>query len=247
MGSTSSCTPEPRPAQSQSHPALSSQAFPQLPVLALVGDPKQLPAIVISEQAVCCGYDRSLFERLQACRVPVHMLNTQYRMHPAISSFPATQFYQGELRDGPNVLHPTRGSLVTSTPLFAKMGRYAVLDVQWGREEKPEGSTSSRNPAESRAVVELVKALSQDIMAAHRAAGGEDEAQASRWPLATVGITSAYSDQVENILQCLLRTGRSATSSVASGSVGHSVVWGPLLLEARTIDGFQVRRFAWTC
>ena len=27
----------------------------------------------------------------------VNMLNTQYRMHPAISSFPSQHFYNGEL------------------------------------------------------------------------------------------------------------------------------------------------------
>ena len=28
------------------------------------------------------------------------MLDTQYRMHPSISSFPAAEFYRGTVRDG---------------------------------------------------------------------------------------------------------------------------------------------------
>ncbi len=34
----------------------------------------------------------------------VHLLDTQYRMHPAISYFPRMQFYDNKLLDGPNVL-----------------------------------------------------------------------------------------------------------------------------------------------
>ena len=44
----------------------------------------------------------SLFERLTrapTCLV-AHMLDTQYRMHPAISAFPARYFYKGRPRDG---------------------------------------------------------------------------------------------------------------------------------------------------
>ncbi|CAN0050191.1 unnamed protein product, partial [Choristocarpus tenellus] len=54
----------------------------------LVGDPNQLPATVFSQGGRLTQYDRSLFQRLEACSHPVHMLDTQYRMHPIISSFP---------------------------------------------------------------------------------------------------------------------------------------------------------------
>jgi hypothetical protein len=37
----------------------------------------------------------------QAGGYPVRMLNTQYRMHPAISTFPSARFYDGSLLDGP--------------------------------------------------------------------------------------------------------------------------------------------------
>lgn len=59
------------------HP--SPQAFPGLSQLVLVGDPKQLPATVISQLAADKGYARSLFQRLQSCGVPVSLLDTQYR------------------------------------------------------------------------------------------------------------------------------------------------------------------------
>lgn len=49
-------------------------------------------------------YDRSLFQRLEQCGHPVHLLNVQYRMHPSISAFPRAAFYDSKLMDGPNVL-----------------------------------------------------------------------------------------------------------------------------------------------
>eukprot|EP00930_Biecheleria_cincta_P028830 TRINITY_DN20084_c0_g1_i2.p1 TRINITY_DN20084_c0_g1~~TRINITY_DN20084_c0_g1_i2.p1 ORF type:complete len:986 (+),score=240.78 TRINITY_DN20084_c0_g1_i2:28-2985(+) len=65
--------------------------------LILVGDPQQLPATCFSETAKLHMYERSLFQRLQMSQYKVNMLNTQYRMHPAISSFPSKRFYDGKL------------------------------------------------------------------------------------------------------------------------------------------------------
>ena len=48
---------------------------------------------------------------------PVHILNLQYRMHPAISAFPRRIFYEGVLQDGPNVTHKNFGNPLRSTIL----------------------------------------------------------------------------------------------------------------------------------
>jgi senataxin len=69
----------------------------------LVGDPCQLPATVLSQAAQSLRYERSLFERLHKCKFPVVMLDTQYRMHPAIRCFPSSHFYQNRLLDSPSV------------------------------------------------------------------------------------------------------------------------------------------------
>eukprot|EP00966_Prymnesium_polylepis_P145530 3361131-Prymnesium_polylepis.1 len=37
-----------------------------------------------------------MFERIQARGYPVRMLQTQYRMHPAISRFPSQEFLRGQ-------------------------------------------------------------------------------------------------------------------------------------------------------
>jgi senataxin len=70
----------------------------------LVGDPKQLPPTVLSRSAARYGYEQSLFVRMQQNHPnAVHLLDTQYRMHPDISRFPSTQFYDGKLIDGDNM------------------------------------------------------------------------------------------------------------------------------------------------
>lgn len=42
-----------------------------------VGDPKQLPATLISQSASKMGFELSMFERLQRAGYPVTVLNTQ--------------------------------------------------------------------------------------------------------------------------------------------------------------------------
>ncbi|GAA6017752.1 hypothetical protein JCM10207_000484 [Rhodosporidiobolus poonsookiae] len=70
----------------------------------LVGDPLQLPPTVISSVSARGGYDRSLFVRvMQRGPQAVHLLSIQYRMHPNISTFPSTAFYQSRLTDGPDM------------------------------------------------------------------------------------------------------------------------------------------------
>ncbi|ETO06421.1 regulator of nonsense transcripts [Reticulomyxa filosa] len=49
----------------------------------------------------------SLFERLMCSGYPVHLLDTQYRMHPEISFFPNAHFYNNQLKNGENVSGPT--------------------------------------------------------------------------------------------------------------------------------------------
>mmetsp|Transcript_47011 Transcript_47011/g.96135 ORF Transcript_47011/g.96135 Transcript_47011/m.96135 type:complete len:374 (+) Transcript_47011:1040-2161(+) len=71
--------------------------------IILVGDVQQLPATVFSRSSVDFEYDRSLFKRLQLQHYPVWFLETQYRMHPQISSFPARKFYKNGLKDSQEV------------------------------------------------------------------------------------------------------------------------------------------------
>uniref|UniRef100_K4C437 DNA2/NAM7 helicase helicase domain-containing protein n=1 Tax=Solanum lycopersicum TaxID=4081 RepID=K4C437_SOLLC len=78
----------------------------QLPGLrhaTLIGDDRQLPAMVQSKLSGKAGFGRSLFGRLVNIGLKKHLLNVQYRMHPAISFFPNRVFYKNKIMDGRNV------------------------------------------------------------------------------------------------------------------------------------------------
>ena len=65
----------------------------------LVGDERQLPPLVVDEEAAQRGLKKSLFARLLEThgeRASV-ALRVQYRMHPAICAFPSQEFYRGAL------------------------------------------------------------------------------------------------------------------------------------------------------
>ncbi|ETO09866.1 hypothetical protein RFI_27510 [Reticulomyxa filosa] len=66
--------------------------------LVLIGDHKQLPPTIKSVYAKKRGLDTSLFERLINNGRPVEFLDTQYRMHHALTEFSSMEFYNGQLK-----------------------------------------------------------------------------------------------------------------------------------------------------
>jgi hypothetical protein len=63
--------------------------------LVAIGDPQQLPGVVLNRKLEFNGYSISLFERLVNAGSPHLLLTTQYRMHPDISQWPASTYYDG--------------------------------------------------------------------------------------------------------------------------------------------------------
>ncbi|WWC70009.1 uncharacterized protein I206_103953 [Kwoniella pini CBS 10737] len=69
--------------------------------VAIIGDHKQLPPVIVSPEAHSGGLATSLFERLiHEGNIPSIMLDTQYRMHPSLAAFPSQTFYSGLLKSG---------------------------------------------------------------------------------------------------------------------------------------------------
>ncbi|CAM9411329.1 unnamed protein product [Chrysoparadoxa australica] len=120
----------------------------------LVGDPQQLPATVFSQASKASQYDRSLFQRLEHCDHEVHLLDTQYRMHPAISAFPRRAFYGSQLQDGPNV------KLIEYTRFFHQyvaFQPFVFMDLKRSGMER--SSASYGNPAEAALAVNIYQTL----------------------------------------------------------------------------------------
>ncbi|KAG2781565.1 hypothetical protein Pcac1_g8693 [Phytophthora cactorum] len=120
----------------------------------MVGDHRQLPATVISKNLVSMGYDRSLQQRLVENGSPVLLLNQQYRMHPEISEFPSTYFYDGRLVQNENMREWTAQDYHRDRAFKPLL----FLDVQ-GAQSQVSGSTSLRNLSEVEAVIQLVRRL----------------------------------------------------------------------------------------
>lgn len=71
--------------------------------MVLLGDHKQLRPVVKNEQLRNLGMDRSLFERYHR---DAFMLDTQYRMHEGICSFPSMEFYGKRLKTWSGLRRP---------------------------------------------------------------------------------------------------------------------------------------------
>ena len=122
------------------------------------------------------GLNLSLFTRLQASGAAVHLLNTQYRMHPAISEFPSTTFYDGRLING--ILPSDRQ--VPKGFCFPKKDKPVVfVSMPEWCSERTRGS-SKLNEHEASEVTNIVKGLLQ----------GNDVT------LQQIGVVTPYKEQV---------------------------------------------------
>lgn len=124
----------------------------------LVGDPKQLPPTVLSREAARFQYEQSLFVRMQVNHPnDVHLLDTQYRMHPEISRFPSREFYDGRLLDGEDMDKQTAKPWHQS----ALLGPYRFFDVRGTQQSAPRGH-SLINIAEIEMALKLFARLTTD-------------------------------------------------------------------------------------
>uniref|UniRef100_A0A5B6ZB49 Helicase MAGATAMA 3 n=1 Tax=Davidia involucrata TaxID=16924 RepID=A0A5B6ZB49_DAVIN len=127
----------------------------------LIGDERQLPAMVQSKICEKAEFGRSLFERLVLLGHSKHLLNVQYRMHPSISLFPNKEFYDKRILDGPNV----KERIYDRRFLRGKMyGSYSFINVTDGKEDFDLGH-SQKNMVEVAVVSEIVANLFKESVA----------------------------------------------------------------------------------
>ena len=175
--------------------------------LLAVGDPLQLPATVLSRRAIAMGYDKSLHERLMYdCKYDHIMLDTQYRMNPAIASFPSFTFYKNKIQNGQNVMCPT----YANGALLLDKKPYTFLQVE-GKEEQGIGG-SYCNRLEAKIIVDLISNL-QHLTSG--TASSTDDRQA--WCGSDrIRVITFYQAQVSCIQKCLEDRGRGNTVVVAT-------------------------------
>ncbi|KAL3835347.1 hypothetical protein ACJIZ3_010083 [Penstemon smallii] len=120
----------------------------------MVGDPKQLPATVLSNVASKYSFQCSMFERLQRAGHPVIMLTQQYRMHPEICRFPSSHFYEGKLLNGDQM-----SSKAAPFHETCSLGPYVFFDIIDGQElrGKNAAALSMHNECEADAAVEVLR------------------------------------------------------------------------------------------
>ncbi|RWR84620.1 UvrD-like protein Helicase [Cinnamomum micranthum f. kanehirae] len=153
----------------------------------LIGDERQLSAMVESKLSESAGFGRSLFGRLSSLGLGKDLLNMQYRMHPSISSFPNANFYNNKISDGPNVKDPNYERQYLPARMY---GSYSFINVAEGMEVFDRHSPI--NVAEIAVVLQLVRSLFEASLSSKQKLG--------------VGVVSPYSAQVSEIQKKLGKT-----------------------------------------
>jgi hypothetical protein len=175
--------------------------FPDIQKIVVVGDPKQLPATVISPVCSRAGYGKSWLGRVHTLYPEkVHMLNTQYRMDPQILAFPNRMFYGDSIQSGANVV--SRKPNLNSPP-------FQFIDMKGQGSEKRE-SFSWKNMHEA----DVIKQVLQDDPGI-KALGGVKDAR--------IIVIAAYKAQVD-LLQKLLPNVEVSTVDSYQGQEGDVVI-----------------------
>ncbi|XP_045833411.1 uncharacterized protein LOC123924528 [Trifolium pratense] len=155
--------------------------LPGLQHCILIGDEKQLPALVKSKIADNCGFGRSMFERLVMLGYKKHMLNVQYRMHPSISLFPCKEFYDEKISDAPCVKEQSYNMTFLEGDMYAS---FSFINIAKGKEKFGRGH-SLKNIVEAAVISEIIKNLKKEFIRTKKKV--------------SIGIISPYNAQVFEI------------------------------------------------
>ncbi|XP_022642994.1 probable helicase MAGATAMA 3 isoform X1 [Vigna radiata var. radiata] len=156
--------------------------LPGLHHVILIGDERQLPAVVKSQVSEEAEYGRSLFERLVSLGYKKHLLNVQYRMHPSISLFPNKEFYEEQLSDAPFVREIDYNRRFLEGKMYAS---YSFINIAKGKEQKPGRGHGWKNMAEAAAVCKIIESLENEFLRSKKKV--------------SIGIISPYNGQVSEI------------------------------------------------
>lgn len=142
--------------QSSEPSSLIPISLPGVKKLVLVGDQKQLSTITNVK-----GLALSLFERIirNGTFKSHQMLDTQYRMHPAISKFSRNFIYNGKLKDGVTASDRAMPGIPKNPVLFwDTCGKLREQSISLQTDEN-NSHPSTYNPGEARAVENILTYL----------------------------------------------------------------------------------------
>eukprot|EP00041_Stephanoeca_diplocostata_P041215 m.1642767 g.1642767 ORF g.1642767 m.1642767 type:complete len:203 (+) comp54948_c0_seq1:248-856(+) len=102
---------------------------------------------------------------MTTCQQPYTLLDTQYRMHPAIAQWPAQRFYKNRLHNAQSVVHrralhitPTDGCVGGTCSVPWHQRPYVFVSVEQGRETVTAGK-SIRNTHECGVIAKMLTGL----------------------------------------------------------------------------------------
>uniref|UniRef100_A0A2N9ENH7 DNA2/NAM7 helicase-like C-terminal domain-containing protein n=1 Tax=Fagus sylvatica TaxID=28930 RepID=A0A2N9ENH7_FAGSY len=190
----------------------------------LVGDERQLPAMVKSKVSEEAEFGRSLFQRLVLLGHKKDLLKVQHRMHPSISLFPNRMFYENQILDGPNVKERSYDRRFLQGNMY---GSYSFINVAHGKEEFDK-SHSLRNMIEVAVASEIVASLFK-VIEFHNSLFFLLILPLLKNPVRTkkvkVGIISPYKAQVYAIEEKVKKYNADSNSDFS--------------ISVRSVDGFQ--------
>jgi len=195
--------------------------------VALIGDHKQLPPVIASQEAQSNGLGISLFERLtEEGAIPSVMLDIQYRMHPDISRFPSAEFYNFSLSDGTvdsvgkvaSFLDPPISTHLTANPVTGNRPSLIFLDHA-GSESIKDRSRVNWNEAH------IVCAIVEDLLLHNKDLRGSD-----------IGVITPYVAQV-SLLDRLFDKNEERFKQV----LGEQRAMQLANIEVKSVDGFEGR------
>eukprot|EP00755_Sulcionema_specki_P010916 Sspe_Gene.7228::Locus_2447_Transcript_1_1_Confidence_1.000_Length_4022::g.7228::m.7228/K14326/UPF1, RENT1; regulator of nonsense transcripts 1 len=185
--------------------------------VTLVGDHKQLPPTILSREAQNGGLAISLFDRLVHSDVPAQLLDTQYRMHPALMWYPSQTYYDGAVKSGVQsaMREPVKGF---KWPVLGVPA--AFVPVENGVEtQEGTSNTNQREADKLHQVCQMLLQHNQDLTPSD------------------IGVITPYSAQVR-LLRRLLAQFRNPSTKNDNGDIKDSPEVG---LEINSVDGFQGR------
>lgn len=169
--------------QSSEASTLIPLSMPGVRRFVMVGDQKQLSGF-----SQVPNLSVSLFERvlLNGSYKKIHMLDTQYRMHPAISDFPRRVVYNNLLKDGIDASHRQKEGIPVNPVFFWNTGGKCTEGRVRVRFREDAGFSFSNQGEAKRIVTILTKLIFEKNI-----------------PRSTIGVVTPYSGQ-RNLISSVL-------------------------------------------